>query len=112
MKKEEVFDQLATKGLQYLENFEQFAKTEIPDYFQQILTYNLNVSFFWLGVFGLIILLGCLLMYVSKDSGDGMGFGVIIIMIFVLLSGFQIRDIVKIKYAPKVFLVDYLRGEK
>ena len=117
---ENVTDKLTTKLLGYLDNTEIFLKEEVPDYLDQVLQWM-----FWESVLASILGLGLLvasyfLMRAANneckksDQNEGIIIGGFVGGVFALLFGIMlfacnITTVVKVKVAPKVVLVDYLR---
>lgn len=120
--KEEIYEKFAHKALTYIENTEVFLKEQIPDFFQQVVTYHATVS--WVG-FGLATT-GCGLCvwiffkgknYKREDYLDERGFiamliSCIVSAVLVCVATDNFSTALKATIAPKVFIVDYLRGKE
>jgi hypothetical protein len=99
----------------------EFAGNQLPDIAQQACAYEVAASTYWLVIFGvlLVLLLGFLILLIASKSDEGIGITLTAIIVFTALSGFQIMDIVKVKTAPKVYVMEYFidkiktfKGEK
>lgn len=128
MTNDEILNTFANKMLSAVEGIEAFGKEQIPDYIEQVLLFN-----FWEDAFYIAIPL--VLLYVfyrffkktefSKAEFDYMGapenrtaFRVYIssvilavVSIWSVIAVLSLSpEMVKIKIAPKVYIVDYLRA--
>jgi hypothetical protein len=123
---EQILNTFANKMLSAVEGIEAFGKEQIPDYIEQILVYN-----FWdslissaLPIIICVFIITTFFLISKKtkwDEKDDTGKtefhlfgGFIVVFLIVLLSGCFIipnaRKALKIKLAPKVYIVDYLRN--
>jgi len=114
---------ITEKLIKYLETTETFVAEHAPDYIQQLLEYEFLSSILCLtGIAALAIVV--ILWGRSMHSRDSEGvnisegevipffFTVMIIVIVGIMTGVNSVDtLVKIKVAPKVFIMDKLRGE-
>lgn len=115
--KEEVYEKFASKALAYLENTEVFLKEQVPDYFRQLLTYY--TIQYWVGfvVIFIFTVAAALFAYkqVKKEEYDKGFAAVLAVLLLLLPSGFTVitfSKALKVTLAPKVFIVDYLRGKE
>ncbi len=124
MKNEEVLNKLMEKSLEYLQSVEGFVIEHAPDYVKQLLEFefynsSLIVLFF---LFAVILLVGLFFigyrLYINESNYAG-GFVIIIPVSALLISVFftlevipSIQTMLKIKTAPKVFLVDKIGVRK
>lgn len=120
--KNEIYGKFTEKALVYLENTEAFLKDQVPDYFQQVVKFYAIHS--W--VFSIVFLIGlaffCFVFYKGihhkKESHmDDTGFimcfsGAVFGMIMAIFLMVYINKGIKATYAPKVFIVDYLKGNE
>jgi hypothetical protein len=119
--KEEVYEKFATKALAYIENTESFLKEQIPDYFQQLVTYYAIQSTVYavLSFAGLCV---CAFFfhrystmkeknYYSDEKFVGCLFSSVFGVLFAILVICNTSTALKAIYAPKVFIVDHLRGK-
>lgn len=112
-------DQIANKVLQYLESAELFAKTEIPIYVNEFLTYYFFENLIYavlLFILSLLIVFGIYKFYKHEFEDEEEGAKVIFAIVFLLFAlipfGFSVgktTKCIKIKVAPRVFLVDEFR---
>lgn len=120
--------EITDKILEYLSNAESFVKDQVPDFINQYLTWCFysNVFFIILGFTLFLIPLFVYLVNESKNKGktreynrygNPENFPTIVSAIFLILSIFAFGvffimatvntyDLIKIKVAPKVYLVD------
>lgn len=121
--KDEVYEKFATKALTYLESTEAFLKDQLPDYFQQVVKYYAIQSwvFVALSVIFIVISLRAMKWGMKNYKEDEYkpeeymplflgGAAVIIISACVIINNVQTG--LKATIAPKVFIVDYLRGKE
>jgi hypothetical protein len=87
----------------------EFAGSQLPDIAQQACAYELASSTTWLIllVVLIVLLVGFLALLILKDSDDGVGLTLSAIIVLAMLSGVQIMDIIKVKTAPKVYVMEY-----
>ena len=116
MKKEEIVDQFLDKALQYLESAEAFTTREVPLYVEELLNYAAFKESAYLILF--LVLTAAtffiLVMTVKDQSNmeDKLVCGAIIGLLSLIPVLFTINsahELYKIKYAPRVYLVEYLK---
>jgi hypothetical protein len=118
----DVYEKFADKALQYLEGTEAFLKDQLPDYFQQVVKYHAIENWIYVG----IGLLGAWIATSLARRGFRMAeadscnesfllpltaAGFVGIFSFVLIVK-SLPTALKATIAPKVFIVDYLRGKE
>ena len=122
MKTEDLLGKFTEKAIKYLESAEAFATREIPIYIEELLTYRfyhevMDLIYFF--PFSLVICYGFYLAYkfVKDENSFTRECGLLLSIVSVVCSvawtvNFidQSKDLVKLKTAPRVYLVDYLRG--
>lgn len=115
----EIYEKFAEKALTYLNSTEAFLKEQLPDYFQQIVSYYAVENWVYFGVWILIATAFAGLAFVCvrevKKDDDYIGgvilFTLVSLVLFVCsLDSFS--SALKATIAPKVFIVDYLRGKE
>lgn len=123
--KEEVFEKFANKALTYLENTEAFLKDQIPDYFQQVVSYYAIQSWIYVALSVSLIFCSFYILRIGhanakkKDSEFNpesfmphfIAGAFLFILSFVAFTDF-FPTALKATIAPKVFVVDYLRGKE
>lgn len=125
--KQDVYEQFAAKALSYLNSTEAFLKEQLPDYFQQILKYEFSWAIISIVVSVIFICLGVAIvkkalpmkeknyrgdMSLTETGGLLLAVGVVLIGAFSIIGICHTRIATKIYLAPKVFIVDYLRGKE
>lgn len=120
-------NELINKALEYINSTEVFLRDQLPDFIQQYLTWCLAESIFYI-VISLIpvIVCGISLLFISKKYGNKIDYDAyntnsviishlvncIMLVVFLIVSCVVIpinsKNILKIKVAPKVFLVEKL----
>ena len=124
---EELLKQFTTKLIHYVNSAEIFLKGNVPDYIEQLLKYEMyhqiNILVVGLTLFAIITIIARMLhknAASNKDDTDAH----IIYVFFCGVSYFfwftwflshgmnSVNTIVKINVAPKVYVIDYLRGNK
>ncbi len=125
--KKEVFEKFAYKALQYLDGTEAFLKEQLPDYFQQIVTYYAIQSYVFLFLSFISLAISLIIISKSLKVKEKSCWGemaiperhVVCIIIFstigiiaTIVSIEQTKTALKATIAPKVFIVDYLRGKE
>ncbi len=132
--KEELLNKFLDKSLSYLESAEAFTKEQVPDYVAQLYKWfiiNASIDLLTATVIPIVVLIIVYKIFkwtIRKDkkSGDyvvcssdreGMlaavaSAGIVIFAILVIGGMSSLKKIIKITIAPKVYLVDYLRGKK
>ena len=116
--KEKLIEQTMNKLLEYAQGVELFTKDNLPKYVEEVLTYEFMKSITSVGVgvaLLLVLVVGLFFLFkYEKDSfnGDERCFAIgLMFMVFgvsMYLSVVGISTAYKIKYAPRVFLIDYL----
>ena len=127
MTNDEILNTFANKMLTAVEGIEAFGKEQIPDYIEQVLTYN-----FWEGIFFIVVPVLIFLFFIKKSKklnykdaeydccgtpNNKESASIVATWIFVAITGIWSlvallslsSDVLKIKVAPKVYIVDYLR---
>jgi hypothetical protein len=111
-------EELTNKLLEYLSNFEQFTKAELPEVAKQILEIGMYEAKLCILIGVILLIIGLVLAYLSTKVDDYSGLAVtfpvvsgICITISVILLPCSIVNIKKIEIAPKVYLIDYVRGK-
>jgi cytochrome c biogenesis protein CcdA len=125
--KDEILKQFTEKLIGYVNSAEILLKKNVPDYIDQLLKYEMlhhiiilligfAILFLWFGIARFI--------YVKfiKEHGNSenlvilAGVSTIFLLVWIIwffASGTShINSIIKINVAPKVFIIDYLRGVK
>jgi hypothetical protein len=123
MTNDEILNTFANKMLSAVESMEEFGREQIPDYIEQVLVYN-----FWesaavnsVGILvSVVFLMAAIFCWhkgkVTKNYCACWEFGWIVLPILaVLITVISLLDagstMLKIKLAPKVYIVEYLRGQ-
>lgn len=111
-------DKLLDKIVEYAGQTEAFVKDQVPDYIQQLLEFEfmwgvvaMSAALFFF-LWGVFIVIVC--MFGDKKINDeACSFALLytlgstaLLIICVLSYG---KDVVKIKYAPKVYIMDYVK---
>jgi len=117
--KDQVLDKFMSKAIEYLEQTEVFLKDQVPDFFTQVVQYHLAISLFWVVLsLAIIAISSAQLLRIRKmddleewDVGIAVVSGFLIVMFFMVFSA-NISTTIKASVAPKVFIVDYLRGDE
>lgn len=113
--KEELFSKL----LSYMNNIEGFVSQEIPDIFQQMISYGRISSTFHCILFLLLIFVCCrVVMEANKKSLDldcDVAFTIslcssLLGILFIVLLFCSTGRFIKAFFAPKLYLIDYLIG--
>lgn len=108
--KEEIVKEL----MKWMMESKEFVIGQAPDYIQQLLTYKTTVCYLLIGMFVFFILLGITLILLSlkyiKVNGMEVCFviGVFMLLVSFVLVVSPINNIIKIKKAPKVFVMEHL----
>lgn len=112
--KEELLNSFTAKALEYLNSAEAFLKAEVPAYVQELLLYN-----FYSNLIGLIpLLIGasiCIFIlykarkYVNNPDVIFALFPAIALVLCLAGAFDNINTIIKIKVAPRVFLIEHLK---
>ena len=128
----EISEKLLQKLLAYAQNLETFTKAEVPAYIQELLDFkfmeHLLNYFIPIFILGVILTVIGILVYRFREffKGDG-GFdetrivttvgsciisGVLLLLFIVRISCYDpLLQAYKIKTAPRVYIIDYLKGE-
>lgn len=87
-----------------------FASTQTPLYIQELLQYNFTVSLIWFIIF-LVLAIICAVLFilgVRNPREDGrVPVGLIGFVVFIIMT-FCSCDWIKIKVAPRVYIMDYI----
>ena len=127
--KQEIINKFMEKILQYANNTELFLSKEVPIYIKEILEFNFYSEVFYLCYLVSILLVGALIFYLglrvfikSKEGIEEIVSTCIIVIgglisfcsiMALALGGFDsVEKIIKIKTAPRVFIIDYVKGGK
>jgi len=127
--KEEILNKFGEKLLQYAESAEMFASKEVPLYVEELLKFRVLENYIqigaWVGAIALTssFLAASLLWWKAKEWGEyESGPAVTTITVSILLGAFlllggafsvsNLTEIYKIKVAPRVFIIDYIRSGK
>ena len=111
---------LVEKMIQYLEMAEGFVKTEAPDLIQQYLTYEAWASerTMYIGiamiVIGVIAIYLCIALY-EFNEGASIAIGIFstgLLFVGLIIAPCEYFNLKKIEMAPKVVVLDYLKGTK
>ena len=99
----------------------EFVKDQAPDYVNQLLTYHYVMA--WITIItgiGVVLLLSVLPLMgwrSYKRSRDSLAFGCLLVGVFILyifplgiLIGPGLADTLKIKMAPKVFIIEHIQA--
>lgn len=112
------------KLLQYATDIEAFAKKEVPLYIQELLNYKFWSEMFDIIFWGAPLLILSIIFFIwgakqAKESGvssdawtGNITLGVIFFIVAVIVVYFNAGEIVKIKLAPRVYVLEYLRSLK
>lgn len=125
--KDDVYEKFATKALTYLDGTEAFLKEQLPDYFQQVVTFYAIQSWVFLALSVLMLcgsaVCGWQMVKSFKRSSDYehdepyiymplMAAAIILLVFGGAGTVKNTKSALKATYAPKVFIVDYLRGKE
>lgn len=118
--KENSVDQFLTKSLEYLSSAEAFLKAEMPEFIKELLAWSFYNAMFK-GIILLVLFIGFAILsftfykkHLKKpvdcyDLGTFLIGGLAFIFIFGGLLVCQIQTMIKIKLAPRVFLIEQVR---
>jgi hypothetical protein len=121
--KEETLNDVTRKLLEYAESAETFAQAEIPKYIEELLNYMVIANAFDIALMSVIVFtaliafIAVLLKYDYLDDNhlaepllcvSGI-FLVSSIVISICIVPNSAKEIFKIKTAPRVFIIDYLK---
>jgi UDP-N-acetylmuramyl pentapeptide phosphotransferase/UDP-N-acetylglucosamine-1-phosphate transferase len=111
-------EQILEKLMTYLQNTEVFLSEQTPQVINELITYELYMSYAKIGTFiGILILSAIILFYLIKKEiheeviGGVLCISIVLATLFGVLSVGAVNDIIKIKVAPKVFVLDKLRDK-
>ena len=121
--KEELLKQFTEKLLHYANSAEMFANKNIPLYIEELLKFKMyeNLASFVLLAITAVFLFGLAAYttkrFMSTNNLDDGGVALIGTMVLCALtiSSFSYTDlmtVVKIQMAPRVYVIDYLKGKK
>lgn len=119
-----ILDQFLQKSVEYLSSAEAFLKTEVPAFVQELLAWEFYSSLMCAVALGLVCVISIVLfirfekkdrIYFEKrgyhDSdivGGQIGCGAVALITF-LLTFYSVHSMVKIKVAPRVYLLEQVR---
>ena len=126
MDKTQIVDKFLNKALGYLESAEAFAQEQIPAFIEEVLrfkVYEESVDILW-GL--LFIVVGILVIYITsfRKYGDeketliesdedfvpvSFFFGLLPIIFGILMGITSSLDVVKIKVAPRMYMLEYIK---
>jgi len=122
----QILEKFTNKLIQYIEQTEVFLKAETPEYIRQLLEYEVYdsvitiVAMFTALMFAAVVFLVGIYVGKKNDYHDGSWIGAVIIggimstvmaIIFLVDGTANVKKIIKINTAPKVFIIDHLRGK-
>lgn len=110
-------EEILKKLLEYAESTASFIGEELPEIFRQVVSYGMLRSFiFCLPMLGMIIfgVAGVKVIGDEEDTGEFNNF-LFLAAIFLVIGGgiglyYGVVDILKALMAPKLYILDYLRG--
>jgi hypothetical protein len=105
----EIGKELAQELITLLKSTKDFVVEQAPDIARQILAWELYTSMVWAAICVLAIVL-CVFSMCNSDDEGVIGGGFFVTLVSLICFGIQISDIIKVKVAPKIFLLDYLMG--
>jgi heme/copper-type cytochrome/quinol oxidase subunit 2 len=121
----EIYEKFAEKALGYLESTEAFLKDQLPDYFQQVVTYHAVEAWVYVGLGVICWIIACASFFrlrkenakESRQQEEIIQTICGILMVLPMIIGLflvtcNLPTAIKATIAPKVFIVDYLRGEE
>ena len=112
--KEEVTNKFMEKMLAYVNKGEVFLEGQVPKYIDELLTYNMYQSLLWVFIC-LCILAG--VCFICKKLWEEGGEAILILVLVAFFFGLtttvamvdNLSTAIKIKVAPRVYIIDYLR---
>ena len=112
---EEIKAQFINKALEYLNSAEAFLKAEVPAYVQELLIYNFYSNLFMLisCIMGQLIIFFIVYKLYKKHYivSEIMAVIIPVLTIVMIVNGVRSVDkLIKIKVAPRVFLIEHLTG--
>lgn len=116
MANNDAYQQAVEKLLTYMDQTVSFAKGQLPDIAQEVLSYGTTMAHFWMWfwiVFAVLGFIGLVAVSVPSDDDSGQG-GAIAVMFFITFglcvgAGFQYADLVKIEKEPKIYIIQQVR---
>ena len=117
--KETIMTQFLEKSMSYLQSAEVFTKKELPLFIEETLNFNLYYSSMWIILFLIIIIICSVFMFCihkvenTFSRTDKEAFTVMVIVAYftcVLFIGMDAKTIIKIKVAPRLFLIEKVRS--
>ncbi len=102
--------------IQWMTELKNYTQGQAPDVINQLMAYTLllNQRVMWICV---VCLIGCILLmfvdnYFSNYGPSPLSFvGVVGIVVSLIFGSYCYFEIQKIKYAPKVFVLDYVTSQ-
>ena len=98
--------------LETLKSSKEFVLAEAPEVVRQLIEYTITIDYIAIGVGVALLILGLsLALYWSRDTYDREGFlisGVIMLFLAIIPLAMGTTELVKVKTAPKVFVLDYV----
>lgn len=114
--KEELMNNL-TLFLDYVKQGTDFVVAQAPLYVQELIQYSLWVHIFYISIALFVILIGIATIFpvyklISKDTDSFAAILIPIMLILVPMVPFvkEMRIIIQIYFAPRVFVMEYLLG--
>jgi len=106
------YQEALKKLMDYMQDTVVFAKSQLPDIANQMLTYGAHMAHLWM-IFWIIIAAVALLSFfvglIAMDEGSGVCFiSLLLIVAASIAACFQYGTQIKIKEAPKLYLMDEL----
>jgi len=98
---------MLTEVLEMVKSTKNFTVEQAPDYIKQLLAYQLISNCASIVICALFIIASIIIPFYFNDFAVNLFCGVAIFVFFVG-SILNINNIIKIKVAPKVFIVDYI----
>lgn len=110
-KLKEALADLVVKTTQTLEAAKGSALEQAPEVFQQYLAWEYFKGCAWAVISGILMMI-CVAMGIAmiKDNEDTGGWFIFFAMLLLFTSAYNILDNVKIKTAPKVYLLEYAKS--
>ena len=123
--KQETIDKLTEKALSYLNSVEAFTAKEVPEYLRELLEFKffehlMGAGLLIIGFFILLIIIYKCIIEIKKIKYIEDRLPVLVLLSIPLILSLiviertksDILQAYKAKKAPRVYLVDYLRGNK
>lgn len=111
-------EEILKKLLEYLQNTISFAQEQLPDIAKQIITFNIGkettlfIAFFVLLIIGIGLIIYGIYDYKKRTDLEGVPYfmsGALAIIIGSLGTIQHFIELYKLYYAPKVFLIEYIK---